>query len=226
MPPRCPRGRTSRRIARSDGDPLEDHLPEEQHEHPRDVEAVRRGTRGSPGWRPCSASIRLTVRITWSASPESRLPRLAPPFTQQADAGRVPPLDLGAVGRGRARQIRPRLLLDPAERGDVVVRAEQDPGLARARLRREVGLPLDEAVRAAARPSSPSPARCRRASPAAAPGARARRSRGTGSRGRRCGPGPSSGARCAGHADRVGVVVVRPEDDVERRSSRPRRSAP
>ncbi len=32
-----------------------------------------------PGFACFSASIRLTVRITWSASPESRLPRLAPP---------------------------------------------------------------------------------------------------------------------------------------------------
>ena len=42
------------------------------------------------------------------------------------------------------RHHRPRLLLDPAKGGDVVVRAEQDPRLARPGLGREVGLPLDE----------------------------------------------------------------------------------
>ena len=34
-----------------------------------------------PGFALFSSSKRLTVRITSSASPESRLPRLAPPFT-------------------------------------------------------------------------------------------------------------------------------------------------
>ena len=41
MPPRWPRGRTSRRFARAGGRPLEDDLPEEEDERPRDVEAVR-----------------------------------------------------------------------------------------------------------------------------------------------------------------------------------------
>ena len=52
--------------------------------------------------------MRLTVRITSSASPESRLPRLAPPFDEQPGAGRVAALDLGAVGGRRAGHQRAR----------------------------------------------------------------------------------------------------------------------
>ena len=58
----------------------------------------------------------------------------------------MPPLELGAVVGVRADHQLHALLLDPAERGDVLVRAEQDPRLARARLGGEVGLPFDEAV--------------------------------------------------------------------------------
>ena len=58
------------------------------------------------------------------------------------------PLDLHAVARRRAGNEPAGLLLDPAKGGDVVVGAEQDPGLARAGLRGEVGLPLGEAVSA------------------------------------------------------------------------------
>ena len=72
---------------------------------------------------------------------------------EQALAGREPALDLGAVGRPGAGDQPCRLLLDPAEGGDVVVRAEQDPRLARARLRGEVGLPLEQPVRALGRPA-------------------------------------------------------------------------
>ena len=61
--------------------------------------------------------------------------------------------DLLAIARRRARHQRAGLLLDPPERGDVVVRAEQDPGLACAGLRREIGLPLDELVRARREPA-------------------------------------------------------------------------
>ena len=41
----------------------------------------------------------------------------------------LPPLDLLAVGRRRAGHQRPRLLLDPAEGGDVVVRAQEEARL-------------------------------------------------------------------------------------------------
>ena len=61
----------------------------------------------------------------------------------------MPPLDLRAVRRRRARHHRRRLLLHPAERGHVLVRAQQDPRLARTRLRGEIRLPLHETVRLA-----------------------------------------------------------------------------
>ena len=63
--------------------------------------------------------------------------------------GGVPTLDLRAVRRRRARHHRRRLLLHPAERGHVLVRAQQDPRLARTRLRGEIRLPLDQTVRLA-----------------------------------------------------------------------------
>ncbi len=61
--------------------------------------------------------------------------------------------DLLAIARRRARHQRSGLLLDPPEGGDVVVRTEQDPGLACAGLGREIGLPLDELVRAGREPA-------------------------------------------------------------------------
>ena len=99
-----------------------------------------------------SASIRLTVRMTSSASPESRFPRLEPPF-----ASRPTPLECRrssrAIGRRRARHQYARVLLDPAERRHVVVRAEQDPRLTRSCLRRQVGLPLDQPMRVLREPA-------------------------------------------------------------------------
>ena len=66
-----------------------------------DVEAV--GEEGAvAGVGLLSASIRLTVRIMWSASPEKRLPRLAPPSASSPCPRRVTPFDLGAVLRRRA----------------------------------------------------------------------------------------------------------------------------
>src|SRR3990167_6534764 len=62
-------------------------------------------------------------------------------------------LDLRAVGRSGAGHHDPPLLLDPAERRDVLVRAEEDSGLARAGLRGEVSLPLDEAMRVVRQPA-------------------------------------------------------------------------
>ena len=91
--------------------------------------------------------------MTWSASPESRLLRLAPPSTRSPRPDGVPPLDLRAVGRRRTGHERARLLLDPAERRDVVVGAQQQARLRGAGLRREVGLPLRQAVRALGQPA-------------------------------------------------------------------------
>ena len=65
----------------------------------------------------------------------------------------APPLDLRAVVRVRAHHQRAPLLLHPAEGRNVLVRAEQDPRLARARLRGEVRLPLDHPVRPVGQPA-------------------------------------------------------------------------
>ena len=81
MPPRWPRGRTSRRIARS----AASHSRITSHVNSTStrvtLKPLARNAR-YPGFAPFSASIRLTVRMTWSASPESRLPRLAPPLVR------------------------------------------------------------------------------------------------------------------------------------------------
>ena len=126
--------------------PLEEHLPDEEDERARRIVAVREE-------RPI-ARIGLLL-LLHPADGENHVVRLAreqvsaarAAVGQQPDAGPEPPLDLGAVRRRRAGHQRGRLLFDPAERGDVLVRAEQDPGLAGARLRGEIGLPLRQPVR-------------------------------------------------------------------------------
>ena len=133
------------------GCPLEDDLPEEEDEHPRDVEAVREerpvarvGT--LLGLDPAHGEdhrVRLAGEEVASARPTGE---------QQPLVGRVTALELCAVGRSRARHHGLRLLLDPAERGDVLVGAEQDARLARAGLRREVRLPAGELVALLGRP--------------------------------------------------------------------------
>ena len=127
----------------------------------------------------------------------------------------VAPLDLGAVGRRRAGHRRRRLLLDPAEGGDVLVRAEQDAGLRRAGLRREVGLPLGQRVAALDEPARhvgrvavahrPLQHRQREAVDLEVDDAR----------GVRLDALARPPRDPLDHAQRVGVVVVRPEDDVE-----------
>ena len=126
------------------GGDLEQDLPEEEDERPRDVEAV-----GEEGSVP---RIRLLLRFepahgqdeVLSFAREVAAARAAVP--QQADARRATPLDLRAVGRRRARHHRPGLLLDPPERRDVLVGAEEDARLARPGLRGEIRLPLGERV--------------------------------------------------------------------------------
>ena len=125
---------------------FEDDLPAEQDERAGRVVAVRKEG-PIPG-----------VRLLFCVHPadgEDHLVRLArekvspagAAVDQKADARRTPPLDLRAIGRCRARHHRRGLLLHPSERGDVFVRAQEDPRLAGARLRREIRLPLDETVR-------------------------------------------------------------------------------
>ncbi len=133
----------------------------------------------------------------------------------QQTVARVTTLDLRAIGRRRARHRRRRLLLHPAERRNVLVRAEQDPRLRGTGLRGEIRLPLRQGV-----PALDEPAGHVRRVPVA------HRPLQDGEReavdlevddARRVGLDPL--ARVLrdplDHAQRVGVVVVRPEDDVE-----------
>ena len=126
------------------GDQLEHDLPREQHDGAGDVRAVgqeravagvRRPLLGEPadGHQGALGLARQQVAAARSAGDEP-------------DAARVPALELGAVVGVRAADHPRGFLLDPAERGDVLVRAEQDAGLAGAGLRRQVGLPLDQLV--------------------------------------------------------------------------------
>ena len=152
MPPRCPRGRTSRRIARRRRDPLEDDLESEEHERARHVVAV--------GEERPVPRVGLLL-LLHPADGEDHVLRLAgeqvaaagAAVDEQADAGRVTALDLRAVRRRRARHHRRGLLLDPAEGGDVLVGSQQDPRLAGPRLRGEVGLPLRQTMRIVGQPA-------------------------------------------------------------------------
>ena len=132
-------------------DPLEDHLPEEEDERARDVVRV--------GEERTVAGVRPLLRLD-PADGEDHVVGLAREEVPAARAAvaqqsvpRVPPLDLLAVAGAEHVIKHAALLLDPAERGDVLVRAEQDPRLARSRLRGEIGLPLDEAVRVLGEPA-------------------------------------------------------------------------
>ncbi len=131
---------------------LQRHLVEEEHEGARDVVAV-----GEVGPVP---GVGLLLRLH-PADGEDHVGGVArqqvaaagAAVGQQPVAAGVPLLDEGAVGRRRAGHDAPRLLLHPAEGGDVVVGAEQQPRLRGAGLRREVRLPLGEPVRAGRQPA-------------------------------------------------------------------------
>ena len=69
-----------------------------------------------------------------------------PAVAQETGAVRQAPLDLGAVRRFRARHGASVRLVDPAECGNVVVRAEQNACLTRARLGRQIRLPFRQRV--------------------------------------------------------------------------------
>ena len=107
---------------------LEVDLPEREREHARDVRAV--------GEERAVAGVRALLRVH-PADREDHVVGLAreevatarAAVDQQAAARRVAALDLGAVRGAGACDELPALLLDPAERGNVLVRAEQDPGL-------------------------------------------------------------------------------------------------
>ena len=134
---------------------------------------------------------------------------------EEPAAGRMGALDLRAVGWAGARDERRRLLHDPAEGRDVLVRAEQDPRLARTRLGREVGLPLRELVAPVLEPA-------RHVRRVAVPHRPLQHREGESvdleeDDPRRVGPRQLAGASRdpLDDAVRVRVVVVRPEDHVE-----------
>ncbi len=131
-------------------------------------------------------------------------------------------LDLGAVGGSRAGHRRRSLLLHPAECRDVLVRAQQDARLGGARLGGEVGLPLRQRVAALDEPAGH-----------VGRVAVAHRPLQHGQRQpvdlevddpRRVGLDPLAGTLRdpLDHPEGVGVVVVRPEDDVEHDGDRRR----
>jgi hypothetical protein len=82
------------------------------------------------------------------------LPRLAPPSASRPSPEAWRALDLGAICRTRAGDQLRRFLLDPAEGRNVLVRADQNPGLAGTGLRRKVGLPFRESMTSLGKPAS------------------------------------------------------------------------
>ena len=123
------------------GDPLEDDLPEHEHQRASHVVPVRE--------ERAVARVRTLLGLH-AAHGEDHVLGLAreeiPPTRASVPKEPVAckaALDLRAVRRRRAGHHDPTLLLDPAEGRDVLVGAEQDSGLARTRLRGEVGLPFE-----------------------------------------------------------------------------------
>ncbi len=125
--------------------PFEENLPAEEHQYPDDVEAVREespvpGVGALLGIHPADGED----HVVGFAGEKVSAARAA--VGEETLARGVAALDLRTVGRARARDEPSRLLLHPAEGGDVVVRAEQDARLASTGLGREIGLPLGEPV--------------------------------------------------------------------------------
>ena len=134
------------------GDPLDDQLPGEEDERPRDVEAVREeGAVARVGRALGLHAADREDHVVGAAREEVAAARAS--VREETRSARVPPLELGAVLRRRAGDERFSLLLDPAEGDDAVVRAEQDAGLRGAGLGGEVRLPLGEPVRPVLEPA-------------------------------------------------------------------------
>ena len=116
---------------------------------------------------------------------------------------------------GGARDQAARLLLDPAERGHVLVRAEQDPRLACAGLRGEIRLPLGQPVAVLG-----DPARHVRGTAVAHRIAQHRQSETVDleehdARHVRRRAGALAPGDPAGHAEVVGIVVIRAEEGLD-----------
>ena len=121
----------------------------------------------------CSSSASSAARRPRGCSRGWRRPRAAARGRRSGGA-RAP-----AASRGWLVTIaRPRSFSHQRKAGMSSLSAVQQPRLARAGLRRPVGLPALEAVGALAQPARHDAARCRRAARAAAPRGRGRRSRG------------------------------------------------
>jgi hypothetical protein len=134
------------------GGPLEQHLPDEQHQRSGDVEAVgeKRAVAGVGSLLGVDSAHREDHLVGFA---REQVASAGATVCEQPDPGRAAALDLGAVGGRRAAHHGLRFLLDPPEGGNVLVRAEQDARLAGAGLRGEVGLPLGEAVAVVGDPS-------------------------------------------------------------------------
>ena len=194
--------------------PLEDHLPEEEHERARHVEPV--------GEERAIAGVGPLLRLD-PADREDHLVRLAgeevaaagAPVDEQPVPGGVLALDPRAVLGARSRSSSSPSPSRPSGRRGCRgwSRAGCRPGshpsgtTGRAPTRAASACPR--------RASAPCSVRSRRASPAAARAARGRRSPGRGSPARRwvCAALPPRDA--LDDAQRVRVVVVRREDDLE-----------
>ena len=164
--------------------PLEKDLPEEEHEHARDVEAVRE--------ERAVAGVRALLYLH-AADGEDDVLGLAREEVAAARASVREQPDARAHGGARARRSRrvrskPSSSPSPSRPSGTQgcsrsSREGSPPGSRRSGRRGPAPTRRSDGRRR--RPSGPCSARCRRASRAGGPGARARRSRGTRSQGRR-----------------------------------------
>ena len=184
VPPRWPRGRTSRRMPRK----AAVHSSATSKKNRTSVRVTLNPLAKNARYPGIGALLRrhpADGEDDLVGVAGEQVAAAAPTRRQEPVAAGAPVLDEGAVGGRGARHHPPRLLLHPAEGGDVVVGAQQEGRLRGARLRRQVGLPLREPVRPAGDPARqvrcvPVPHGAREAP--APPG---RRSPGRGSRARR-----------------------------------------
>ena len=152
MPPRCPRGRTSRRAARIAA------VNSSATSHPNRTSArvtlkpLAKKAR-YPGFAPSLGVHAADREDDLVGLAREQVAAACAAVFEQPDAGRVPSLDLRAVVRRGAGDQPAGLLLHPAEGRDVRIRSEQDPGLAGTRLGGQVRLPLGEPVAALGDPS-------------------------------------------------------------------------
>src|ERR1700754_4817774 len=104
-PPRCPRG----------CDPLEDDLPDEEHERPRHVRTVGEEC-AVAGVRPLLLLHPAHGEDHLVGLARQQVPAAGAAVDEEAPPGGQPALDLGAVGRSRAGHDPTGLLLHPPER--------------------------------------------------------------------------------------------------------------